>query len=84
MKARDVPLETALKYLCDSTVLRYRVCENGVVEFISHISQPDELNLPAASSEQKENRTGNTDTFGNDPGMPEDPDPFAEAVESGR
>lgn len=77
LKIRNVPAAVVLKYLCDNTILRYRVCENGVVELFSQSSQADELNYSLPKTEKREHQSENTDIFGNAPDTPDEPDPFA-------
>jgi hypothetical protein len=76
LRIREVPLGIALKYLCDSTKLRYHIRENGIVELTSireEESLPDLPNLPEI---KKPSPSGETDAFGNDPNTPAETDPI--------
>lgn len=76
LKLRNVPLGIALKYICDSTILRYRVTP-GVVEF----SLQSYYGLNSDSVLQKSKNEMNLQGDSSDPfSFPrsKEPDPFAE------
>ena len=71
---RNVPLAVVLKYLCDSTILRYNVRENGIVELTGRMDDliidteskkpydpTDPFSEPTATKESKS--TGENDPF---------------------
>lgn len=81
LRIRNVPLAELLKYVCDSTRLRYRV-EPGIIWFLditdalsSDILKTEESNSSSESS------SASADPFGESPAPQSDPsaaDPFAE------
>lgn len=68
VRVREIPLGHVLRYLCDSTKLRFRVRENGIVE-LSTVPDPEATPPPPS---------GEIDIFEKDPNAPEEPDPFAD------
>ena len=77
LRIREVPLGIALKYLCDSTKLRYHIRENGIVEMTSIQEQDFLSDLPNSPEIKKPSPSGETDAFGNDPNASGETDPFA-------
>ncbi len=74
---REVPVAVAVKYIIDSTKLRYYIRENGIVELTTMRDQDLLPDVPDPPEKTVRPPPGETDTFGNDPNAPEEPDPFA-------
>jgi hypothetical protein len=66
MRIRKIPLDIALKYLCDSTKLRYHIRKNGIIE-LTTLQEPEATSLVAGPE------------FSNgDPNASQESDPFTE------
>lgn len=76
-RTQQIPLRIALKYLCDSSMLRYHVRENGIIELTTLPDQESLTDLPDSTQNMKPSLSGETDIFGNDLNALEAPDPFA-------
>lgn len=81
LRLREVPLAMVFKYLCDSTILRYRV-RPGILEFNSMSEGFEETNFdestPLAEPESAKSPLDPNDPFSGIPHEIEGPDPFAE------
>ena len=77
LRIREIPLAVALKFLCDSTKLRYHMRENGIVELTSMQEQDFLSDSPKQHESKKPSPSGATDAFGNDSSASGETDPFA-------
>ena len=78
LKIRNVPVADVLKYVCGSTKFRYRIRENGIVEFATQLEIDDPPPVSSIPAESMPTPSGELDIFGNDPNAPNSNDPFAE------
>jgi len=80
LRVREIPLGSALKYLCDATKLRCRVRENGIVELSTIQDQESMADLPDPSKKAVNTPPVEIDVFGNDASASELPDPFVDSA----
>lgn len=76
-RIREAPLAVILKYVCDSTILRYRI-EPGIIRFILATEELPQIENPNASPDSFEFLPGQMDPFAEPNSSTQEADPFAE------